>query len=60
MSKDTAESELPKGFFSNPERIVLSDEAFDRFTEICERKDGPSPQLVALMKRPKRWVKTEA
>lgn len=56
MSKNTAENELPEGFFSHPEKIVLSDEAFDNLTEILERKDGPNPKLVELMKRPKRWA----
>lgn len=60
MGKDAPDNELPEGFFSHPERIVLSDEAFDNLTEILERKDGPSPKLLALMKRPTRWVKTEA
>jgi hypothetical protein len=60
MSNDALENELPEGFFSNPEQIVISDEAFDNLTEILESKAGPSPALVALMKRPKPWAKTEA
>jgi uncharacterized protein (DUF1778 family) len=56
MSKNTAENELPEGFFSNPKKIELSDAAFDKLTEIIESKDGPNPKLVELLKRPKRWA----
>lgn len=60
MSKDTADTGLPEGFFSNPEIILVSDEAFDKITELSESNDGPNPKLVALMQRPKRWVDTKA
>lgn len=60
MSKDTADNELPEGFFSHPEKIVVSDEAFDRITEICESDEAPSPALLALMSRQTRWVEKKA
>lgn len=60
MSKDTADNGIPEGFSANPEIIVLSDEAFDKMTEMLESNKGPNPALVALMNRPKRWANNEA
>lgn len=41
-----------------PERIVLSDAAFDKLNEIIEAPAKPNPALVELMKRRPSWAKS--
>lgn len=45
-----------KGFkLTNPEVIVLSDDAYDRLVKIIEAPSKPTPTLVALMRRKPIW-----
>lgn len=54
---DTPVPKTPQELADTPV-IVLSDAAFDRLTEVLEndKTAEPSPALMALMNRPKRWV----
>lgn len=46
------EEEKPKEWWEcEPERIILSDEDFDRLMEILEKPPEPSPALVELFRR---------
>ena len=43
-----------------PERIVLSNEAFDHLeSALQEAPKEPNPELVKLFSRPKRWRETK-
>lgn len=46
--------------FGKKEVIQISEEAFDKITEMLDNPDPkPNQSLIDLMKRPKRWADNE-
>lgn len=39
--------------------VYLSDEAFDKLSEMLDKPPKPTQALIDLMKRPKRWAVNE-
>lgn len=42
--------ETVKKMVANPTRVVLSEKAFNKVVELCEKPAEPTPALVALMR----------